>query len=206
MHINDVSRGVTKTWLRVVRLPVDGAAAVLNRGDRESWGPSVAYEGFAASVKRAAGSITGDHALVEEGKLQQARVRKLRDAVELETRAEERRLEADAELRERREAAEQRQIEADQRARQQEQQLERQRAEEKQRAQAKAAEKSAAAARASASRKKVVEAQERAARETRVEAETEAVAEKRRAVEVRGQALDLENAIEANKERRQSRA
>ena len=58
----------------------------------EDWPPRLAYEGLEARVKRVVGGLIRDEVLVREGDLEAAKVARLEDAAELETRAEQQRL------------------------------------------------------------------------------------------------------------------
>jgi hypothetical protein len=165
----------------------------------------MAFETFEAKVKRYVGTVMHDEALAAEGRLTQTKVELLRMGAELETLADEREQEADAEFNDRIEAdAEQRrtvsaQAEAhkravDDRRRQQEResatQLERE---------------AAAAAKAAARDKTAAARRERAARAKQVQAERAALADAQQALAAEQRVDEIDADLEAVKGARRTR-
>ncbi|MDQ1397802.1 MAG: hypothetical protein QOG64_3061, partial [Acidimicrobiaceae bacterium] len=141
MDIQEINRFFVRTSLQAARLPLQAAEAVLHRGDQtDEWPPSLAFDGFEASVKQIVGSVLRDKTLVEEGRLEQAKVAQLRKAAELETLADQRKVEADTKFQQRREADEQRRRQVEQETAQREQKLDQEKAEKKRQADAEARE------------------------------------------------------------------
>ena len=196
---------LVRTSLRVARFPLDAAESVLRRGQRDGeWEPTIAYEGVEATVKRLAGSVLRDDKLVEEGRLQQAKVEKLRKAATLESQARAKERQADEEFRQRRQADEERRRQVARQADQQEDALARQRAAREKAAAEEQRRKEAAARKVEAASKKAVATKARKARATRVAAESEALAAKRDAVEAKAEVAALDAAIETTKAVRQA--
>lgn len=196
--LNQLNRNVVRTWLRINRLPLSAVQTVTRRRSDE-WAPALAYEDFEARVKQASGRALRDPELVDEGRVQAAKVRELREAARLEREAEERRTRAGAEvaskresLAEREETTEERQARRD---REREAALER----ERQQADERAAERSDAAAAAAEAREKQVRARERDARETALDEQSEALAEQRDALEAKADVAALDDDLEATK-------
>lgn len=199
MQLQEIPRAAVRAYLHTARLPVTAAAALLRRGDQEDWPPALAFESFGASVKQILGSVLGDEELVHEGRLAQAKVGRLREAVELESIAQQREATADAQLRERHEASEHRRAQVERKAAEREAALQRQKAEEKQRADDKARKGAEAAREAEAATQKAVAKQERAARATRVSAERDALAEERRAATAKRKVTRVDKELDATK-------
>jgi colicin import membrane protein len=190
-----ITRTLVSGGLCAARLPLTVAEATLRRGGKSGeWPPTLAFQNFEAAVKEFVGGLTRDDALTEEGRLTRAKVGQTRKGVELETLADSREAQADAEFKELLQVdAERRQIveartaarkrAADDRSRAQKheaaEQLER---------------KAAAAAKATAADKAAAAKRERAARAKRVQAERAALAEEQRAV-----AAELETSKEARR-------
>jgi hypothetical protein len=196
---------VVRTGLQAARLPLNAAESVLRRGEQSGeWAPAIAFEGIEANVKRVAGSLLRDETLVEEGRLEQAKVDKLRKAARLEAIAREHEQSADAEYRQRIESDEQRRAQVAKQADQQETALERQRAARERAAEEEKQRKAAAARKVEAATKKAVEKNARSARATRVEAETTAVARERKAVEAKAGVVQLDEDLRATKAARQA--
>ena len=90
------------------RLPLDLAEGQLLGERRADWPPVLIFDTVESGIKQLVGSLTRDATLVQEGRLERAKVAELREAVELETVAESRREAADAEHEARLEADEDR--------------------------------------------------------------------------------------------------
>ncbi len=128
MQLNTIPRTTVKATLLGLRLPLCGVEVLTGQTGNASWPPAMAYEGFEAGVKQVVGSILHDEELVDEGRIQQAKVTELRRAVELEVRADQKRAAGDRELRERQARAQDERDKAEQDALRREQVIERDRA------------------------------------------------------------------------------
>ena len=200
-----VTRTVVRTWLFTARLPINLAKSTLHRnGNGNEWPPVLAFDSFEAGMKQAVGSLMGDRELVKEGRLERERVTRLRAATDLETLAESRQKEADAEFHARREADEQRLQRIDEEANAR-REAEAQRAgEEKRQIEQRAARKAATAQKARAASAKSVAKVDRAARSARVSAEKGAVTKERRAVAARKAVKRVDKKLESTKALRRS--
>jgi len=168
--------------------------------------PTLAFEGFEATVRQVAGSVLRDERLVEEGRLIEAKVARLRKAVELETEAEQRRREADAKLVQRRQADAQARARVERETEAREQAVQQEKTAKERAAAETAAAKERSARKADAARKKVVGAQERSATAARLDAERDALTAKRQSLAATGEVLHLDDAIEASKASRKRRS
>ena len=205
MQLQRIPRTVVRTWLRTARLPLTAVEAVVRRGEHDAeWAPAIAFDSFEATVKQIAGSILRDEELAQEGQVAQARVGRLRNAVELDAVAEQRKAQADAEFRQRRQADEQRRREVERQTAEREAALERERAEKKRRADENERRKREQAAQVETVEDKMVARQDRAARATRVAAEREALQHEREAVGAKGVVTDIDEALEESKAARKS--
>jgi len=199
-QLQEIPRTVVRVWLRTARLPLQAVEVVAHRGDHGTeWPPALAFESFEAQVKQVAGSVLRDDALVEEGRLTEAKVVQLRKAATLETVAERRKATADAKLAAQRESAGQRRRRVEHDATKREAALERERAAKKHRVEREAGQKKQAAARAETARSKALERQERAAAKTRVEQERAALRKERTAVAKKQRVTKADKDIRATK-------
>src|SRR5205807_157549 len=107
MPITSIPRQLVKTSLRSVRLPLTAVETVTGqRGAEHPWPPAMIFETFEAGVKQVLGTILRDPELVDEARVQQAKLGQLRQAEMLEAEAELRRQQADAEFAEKHETIE----------------------------------------------------------------------------------------------------
>ncbi len=125
MQLNTIPRTAVKATLLGLRLPICGVEVLTGQTGNASWPPAMAFEGFEAGVKQVVGSILRDEELVDEGRIQQAKVTELRRAVELEVRADQKRAAGDRELREQQARAKEERNKAEQDALRREQVIER---------------------------------------------------------------------------------
>jgi hypothetical protein len=205
MQLQRIPRTIVCTWLRTARLPLDAVEAVVHRGEHDvEWPPAIAFDSFEATVKQFAGSILHDDELTQDGRLAQARVAQLREAVELDAVAEQHKTQAEAEFEERRQADEQHREEVQKQADQREAALERERAEKKRRAADEDARKRKQAAQVEAVEERIVEREDRVARATRIVAERDALQHERKAVAAEGRVTDLDGKLEDTKAARKS--
>ena len=199
MPIQELPRTAVRIGLNAARLPLTAAETVLSRRGDEEWPPTLAFEGFEASVKQVVGGLLRDEALVDEGRLTAAKVERLRQAQQLETVAEERRQRADAELAERRQADQRARRQADERAKARKAELAREKAADQRSAKAEAERKARAVREAEAAQEEVVARQARRTRSRTVSAKQAAVAKERAALKKAKAAEARQAEIEASK-------
>ncbi len=205
--VKEIPRTAVHTYLKLARLPLTAAERVLRPEEAgESWPPAIAFEDFEAKVKGLAATVLSDDVLREDATLQRARVTQLRRAVQLEAQAETTRSLADEELAAKRAAAADEREEAKEREEANKARLERERREAEQRAKAQAAEKERKAAELAKAERERVERHERAADVKRLEAEQQALVEKSAALTVKDEAVRLEKAADAAKQRRKAKS
>jgi|1185.fasta_scaffold646488_2 hypothetical protein len=190
---------VVRAGCAAARLPLDLAEHQILGEERADWPPVMLFDTVQSGIKQLVGSLTRDDDLVQEGRLQRARVAELRKAVALETVAASRREAADADHDARVQADEERRqeiaaAEAEQRRAAREQRdADQQRAEADLEAQRTAAAKADDAARAAAERADRADAAER------IKAEKAAVAKKRRAVAAEKKTQRVDNELRTTK-------
>ena len=202
-----VQGDVVRGWLQGVRLPLAIAAAVAVRdGDREAWGPVLAFDAVAADAKRTVGRLLRDGALAEEGRLEQQRVDHLREALSLEAQAAQLKAGADAKLETRTNRAESQAESAQRRAAQRKQRLE----EQHQRQEERLDEVQAARLRRERELEKkeheAVAGRKRAARQTRVRAETAALSKEKRALATEAREAEVEQQLQRARARRKAQS
>jgi hypothetical protein len=202
--VRALPRAVLESYLKAGRLPLSVAQRLAGAPADESWPPSLAYEGFGASVETLVGSLVRDPALIDKGRLRQAKVVQLRRAAELDAAAAEQREQAErdyaqaaGQAEERRDAAAEA---AEQRQRALEEKAERQRRE----AQQEAARKQASSRRLQASQQQAVERQQRAVRLEALEEEAAAVASTQQALEAERTVEVIEDTLEGTKQARKN--
>src|SRR6185503_19895559 len=129
MELQTIPRAYVTVAFQTARVPLLTVEHYA-RGDTDrAWPPALAFDAFEAGVKLVVGSVLHDDVLVRQGRLGQARVGELRDALRLETEAEQQKAEAEQTFQARSEANKQKRQEAARRANQREADLERQRLE-----------------------------------------------------------------------------
>ena len=205
MQLNTIPRTAVRVTLLGLRLPICGVEVLTGQTRNASWPPAIAFGGFEAEVKQVVGSMLRDGALVEEGRVQQAKVTELRRAVELEAQADQKRAAGDRELREEQARANDERKKAKQEALRREQEIERDQRASEQRVARELAEKAAAVEATAQRRDKRVTAAERDAKLTRVDQESTALAQQRRAVQATKAAGDASDALERKKAERQAK-
>jgi hypothetical protein len=200
--LNTIPRTAVKATLHGLRLPLVGIETVTGQRGNESWAPAVMFEGFEASAKQLLGSFLRDDELVDEGRVQEARVNALRQSVELEVEAQRIRAEADRELHARRDKATRRREDAEATAARREEAIERDREEQERRVERSLAEQAVAAQQTAEAREVRVEDTERRARLTRVEQEAAALHDESKAVRSTKTAHELADAVDGHKSKR----
>lgn len=202
MNVQAVPRTLINSYLSAVRLPVAVAAKVSGQEDNERWPPALAFESFEATVQTVLGSLLRDDDLVRAGRLERAKVGELREAADLETKAEVTREAAREQLSEERERAASKRRTAEQRARAREQKAEREGQQRKAKVKRAAAGKVAAAQRAEAAQEKAVDRRERAATRQALTKEKAALRAEKQALSAAETTDEIGDAIERSKERR----
>jgi len=205
VQLNTIPRTAVRATLQGLRLPICGVEVLTGQSGNASWPPAMAFEGFEAGVKQVVGSILRDEELVDEGRIQQAKVTELRRAAELEVRADQKRAAGDRELRDRQAQAEEERSKAEQDALRREQAIERDKRAAEQRVARELDEKAAAIEVTAQRRDKRVTAAEREASLTRVDRESTALKQQRRAVQATKAAGDASVALERKKAARQAK-
>ena len=97
--LDTIPRTAVRVTLLGLRLPICGVEVLTGQTRNASWPPAIVFGGFEAEVKQVVGAMLRDGELVEEGRVQQAKVTELRRAVELEVQADQERAAGDRELR-----------------------------------------------------------------------------------------------------------
>jgi hypothetical protein len=199
--VQELPRTALRFGLSASRLPLTAAEAVLSRG-AEDWPPTLAFEGFEASVKRVVGGLLRDDVLIHEGELMGAKVERLRRASELETVAARRRDNADAELEQRRAHDQERRDRAATAAKERKAELDRKKATAKQQAERAAATKTQAARKAKAASTTAVERKARQTRRDGLSAERTVVTKERAAANRARAATTADKRLDRSKRKR----
>lgn len=197
-------RTVIGTALTAVRLPLTAAERIAGQTSNEEWPPSLVFAGAEATVETVLGSLLHDQELLERGRLRQARVTQLREAVELQTLAEQQRAKANTTFEQRQQAAAQRHDQVEDTTERREQQVEQKAAQEKARVRKTAAARKRAVEESAAATEKRLDRQERAGRLAALDAETEALDARRDAVKSTAKADLVDEALDATREERKS--
>ncbi len=192
-------------WLRALRLPLTGVEAVVHRDGDAQWPPSIAFEGFEASVREQAGRVLRDERLLQQAQLQRAEVAQRRRALEQQQEAARKATEADQRFQAEQQAAQEQKQRAEREAAQKKARLERERQEAERKAAERLAAKEAAQQEAAEKRDRAVRATERAAKAKRLDVEDNVLAKQDQAVKARAGSRQLKQQAEATKARRQTR-
>lgn len=206
MSITTLQRTINRTILTAslqgLRLPLTVVERVAHKDGDQPWPPALAFEAFEAEAKKLAGSLLRDEELVQQGRLQRAKVRELADAERLEAKAEAEREAAEARLEEKRAEAERQRQQAEAKAAEREAAVKREKAAKKRQVEKAVEEREEALAKTEELRERVLTAQERAAKRTRLAAEAEALDDKAEALGAARTAEVLEGALEAKRSQR----
>jgi hypothetical protein len=198
-------RALVFGYLQTARLPIAVLARLAGQEGNEQWPATLAFESFGGGLETVVGSVVRDTALIERGRLRQAKVARLRQATELSTLAQREREQAAAAFNDQQGQIEEQRHKTAQRAEQQKLKIEQQADAHTREVRAKAAKKSAATGRTKATQAKVIGRRERAAKD-------EALKEQSRALDVTKQAVDaaetvrvIQDSIEGAKVARKTR-
>jgi hypothetical protein len=189
MNIQTLPRLVVEGYFRTARLPLTAIQRVAQQQGNEQWPPGLAFESFEAGVETMVGALLRDPALLDKGRLRQAKLTQLRRASELEAMAAVERERADEQLANREEQLAEQRDEAQRRADQRTRELERQAELHERKVAAKAAKKATAARRTKAAQDASIDSRERVARSA-------ALAEESRALGTAKQALDADETVD----------
>jgi hypothetical protein len=176
-------------YLKAVRLPLTATEPVAKQQSNDQWPPTLAFERFEAGVETVVGSLLRDPALVDKGRLRQAKIAQLKKAAELETLAVQEKKKANSKLIETRELVAEERRDTERRVKQRKQEVERQAELHERKVEEKAAKKSAAAREVKAAQDEAIAREER-------HAKTEALRAESRALSVTKAALDADETVE----------
>lgn len=197
-------RAVVTGYLRAARLPLTAAERVAKQQGNEAWPPALAFEAAQATVETVAGSLLRDPDMIEDGRLRQAKVAKLRKADALNTEAEfEKEQARQVEQQRKAEIAEQRK-QTMQQAKQRKENVEQQAAAEERTVGAKAAKKAAAVRQQKAKQEKFIERRERTGRTQALDAEAKALEIVKDALEAEEKTDVIDATIEGSKQARKT--
>ena len=189
-NVQALPRVIVRGYIQAARLPLNAAARATKQQGNAQWRPAVAFDAFQANVETWLGSVLHDGHLIDDGRVRQLKVSKLREAAELKTLAEQERLAADEQAQQRRDQIEEQREETERRAAQRKSEIERQKQLHDQKARDRAAKKTAAAKKLKESADKNIDRRERAATESALTAEAQAL-------DVSKQALQADAAADA---------
>ncbi len=206
MQLQELPRAVPRAYLRVTlctaQLPLLAVERLMGHDGEDTWPPALAFDAFAAHSKQVLGSLLGDDELAQQGRLGQTRVAELRDAVRLETEADQARAKAEQSFSERREADGRRHEAADRRAAQRKADAERHRREAESKADADVRERESRARGLDDRRRKEIEKQGRAAKRSEIAKEREELATAKAASSVKRAARSTDDEVRATKAQR----
>jgi hypothetical protein len=202
MQLDTIPRTYVRVLLRTARLPISTAERVTGHDGDRAWPPVLAFDAFAANVEQVFGSMLGDDELVRHGRREQARVAELRDAVRLETLAEQAGRDATQMFQERRKADERKRQAATKRSRKREESAEREQRQAEAALDAKADARRAKARKATNDRKATLAKKQRTTKQASVAKERQAVAKAKAAANAKSRALEADKRIRATKARR----
>ena len=205
MDIDQIRRDALSLWLRGLRLPLTVAEATVKRGqDTTSWPPTLAYEKAEGAIRAFVGGLVRDDTMIGGANLQLAEVVQREEALAKRAEADATRAEvareAEAEAA-RLEAERQRSEET---AAQREQRLAEDRRKGEQKVAQAAATKRAAARKQAAARADAIDKTATKAEATRLRKEADALRAKERAVQTKGEALELDRKVRAKKAARKA--
>jgi hypothetical protein len=203
-QLKAVPRTVVGAYLRAARVPLTVAERLTRQQGNDQWPPALAFASVEAGVETVLGALLKDDALVDKGRLRQAKVAALRKATELETVAAQTRAAADQTFEQRREQAEVKRVAAERTAETREQQLEREARQREKAAEQKAVKKAAVAREAAQAQEKVIRRQERAAKAAALAKESEALGAAKQAVEAEETVAVIEDTLDGTKAARQT--
>lgn len=192
--------------LRLWKLPLNLAQAVLGQTDAATWPPAMVYERFEAGTRELVGNFVHDERLLERARLQRLKLAQLDRSVGLEAEAELERQEAERTRNARIQDADQRRKAAQRQAVQREQALERERQHTESKVRKQASERKAQEKRRAEQRREATQVREVAAKKVELDAKAKALTVKDQAVKAKGHALTLEDEADRKKATRKAAA
>jgi colicin import membrane protein len=206
MTIRDIPRTAVGGSIKVVRLPLDIAVALMpGNGSGPGASAAIVLDRLEAQVRDLAGAALGDDVLREDAALRRVAADERERALRLRATAARRAQEADERLEETHEQAQERREEAAERAKRQRAAAAAQRNERKAQAAAAERKRRATSAKAKAKTAEVIEEQATDARLEQLERETEALDEKEAALTAEAEVQRLQDAATARKAARKKR-
>jgi hypothetical protein len=206
MEARALPRRALGLWMRALRLPLTTAELAAGKQNDTAWPPALAFESFEATAEVMVGSVLRDDELVQQGRLTQAKVAELREAARLETIAEQRRFESDAEYQRRKERADEQRRAAAEQAEARKKAVEEREARERAEADRKAQRRKDEVERAETVTKDALADRARDARAEQLDREAEALEREREAANATAEVINLDEAVEEQKESRRARA
>lgn len=194
-----IPRTTVRLSVAAARLPLTATEMVTGHQGDEEWPPTLAFEGFEAQVKELAGTLLRDPVLSDEGRLLRAKVDRLRQAVTLETEAEQRRQAAEAEFSGRVDDAQQTKEEAARAEQERKAQIAGDEAEAKRKADTEARQRAEQARQAEEEADKAAAAKARRSRSEALGAEEQALAKEKAAAARSADAQKADTAAKVNK-------
>ena len=179
-----ITRPIIRGSLKGLRLPLTAIEGV-TRNVNTNWTPAMAYESFEADTKRILGSLVGDHELVREGNFQKAKIEELVDADRLETKALQRRQEANATLQSRQDSAARGRVRVEKQARQRSEKINQEKVAKQAAARKTTQRRKESVAKTTQARKKSVSVQARTADRTRISQQSAASGRTKASTEIR---------------------
>jgi hypothetical protein len=204
MQIQALPRESIHLALGAARLPLTAIERMAGRSGDAEWPPALAFEAFGANVKQVVGSLLRDEVLVDEGRLQTAKVAELREAARLDAVAKQREREADTELRERRETAGDKRATAERQAAERKSQAAQRARKEAADAAEKLRREEAEAREIEQAREKEIAKKERSARATAITKEREALRSEKTATQAKAEVIELDQELRESKAMRKS--
>ncbi|MDP1795373.1 MAG: hypothetical protein Q8K63_14640 [Acidimicrobiales bacterium] len=202
--LKTIPRTVVRTTLEGMRLPLATVERFAGQEANATWPPTLLFEDFESNALQFVGGVLRDNELIEQGRLQAAKLSELRRATELEAKAEMTREAADAKAEKDRAAAAQARARAEQDARDREANAKRRSEEAKAALEADAQLAEAQVDAVAERRARNVAANERTARLAAADAETKALTKQQVALASAEQVAKVGEKFEAKKRQRKS--
>jgi hypothetical protein len=205
MDIDQIRRDALSLWLRGIRLPLTVVEATVRRGqDTTSWPPALAFEKTEVALQAFVGGLVHDDTLLGAANLQRAEVARREEALAKRAQAEATRAEVSREAKATAAELEAERQRTEETAAQREQRLADDRRTAEQKVTQAAAKKRAATRRQAASRADAIDKTATKGESARLRKEAEALRAKERAVQAKGEALDLDRKVRAKKAARRA--
>lgn len=204
MQTTTIFRMAVKNTLWAMRLPLSTFERLSGQHENEAWPPALMFEGFEATAKQFAGAVLRDDTLLEEGRIQRAKLAELQRAAQLEAQAEAKRAQADQQLQQRLDAAERERARSEKQDEAREAAIERRKREDKAKVEADARRAEQAGAEVDKAREERVAKLDRQARLAAADAETAALTKQQQALAASERVVALADAVETKKAQRKN--